>query len=170
MLERAPKTKKQLGGTDNEWYTPPDFIDKVREVLGTIDLDPASCPVANTVVKAKKFFTETNSGLTKPWYGKVFLNPPYQRKLIKPFVSHLLQQLREGNTTEAIVITHNCTDARWFHALQSEAALICFTKRRIPFWQPDHEDSNPARGQAVFYFGRNASKFKAVFSTVGFVR
>jgi hypothetical protein len=29
-----------------EWFTPPQYIQAVREVLGRIDLDPASCEAA----------------------------------------------------------------------------------------------------------------------------
>ena len=40
----------------NEWYTPKKYVDVARQILGEIDLDPASCIVANRVIKAKQFW------------------------------------------------------------------------------------------------------------------
>lgn len=66
----------QHSSKSNEHYTPPDIIEGVRAVLGSIDLDPASCEVANTIVKAKKIYTKEDDGLVQDWLGRVFLNPP----------------------------------------------------------------------------------------------
>lgn len=38
-----------------EWYTPPNIIDLAREVLGTINVDPASNTIAQEWIKADTF-------------------------------------------------------------------------------------------------------------------
>lgn len=60
----------------NEHYTPGPIVRAARETLGAIDIDPASCARANTVVRAKRFFDERDNGFRKSWVGRVFLNPP----------------------------------------------------------------------------------------------
>ena len=48
-----------------------------REVLGGIDLDPASNDYAQTSIKAKTYYTKQKDGLKEPWFGRIWCNPPY---------------------------------------------------------------------------------------------
>ena len=43
---------------ENEWYTPPDYIEAARTVMGEIDVDPASSDLAQRTVQAAKYFTK----------------------------------------------------------------------------------------------------------------
>src|SRR4051794_2431488 len=61
---------------DVEYYTPPEIMGAVHAVLTRIDLDPASCEVANQIVRASRFFTAADDGLAQPWHGRVYCNPP----------------------------------------------------------------------------------------------
>jgi len=60
-----------------EHYTPPEYIEAAREVMGGIDLDPASTPSVNEAhVRASAIMTKGDDGLMWPWNGRVWLNPP----------------------------------------------------------------------------------------------
>lgn len=59
-----------------EHRTPSYIVEPARELLGGIDLDPASCLEANETVRATQFYSEGDDGLSRPWTGRVFLNPP----------------------------------------------------------------------------------------------
>ena len=156
-----------VSAKSNEWYTPEKYVEAAREVLGSFDLDPASCLVANTVVKAQKFYTLKDDGLTKEWYGRIWLNPPYGDAGPK-FVAKLLQAYKDGNVTEAIVLVNShCTDAKWFQPLFDYP--MCFTDHRPKFWTKDGEGSSPTHGSAFVYLGKNDGLFLAVFKIFGVV-
>ncbi len=40
-----------------EWYTPGRYVELARQVMGSIDLDPASNELAQTWIKAKTFYS-----------------------------------------------------------------------------------------------------------------
>lgn len=62
----------------NEWLTPPEIIHS----LGEFDLDPCS-PIVRPWETAKNYFTIEDDGLTKDWFGRIWLNPPYGREMIR---------------------------------------------------------------------------------------
>lgn len=68
----------QHSSASNEHYTPRAIVEVAREAMGSIELDPASCEIANREnVRARRFFTKDDDGLSKPWDAKtIFVNPP----------------------------------------------------------------------------------------------
>ena len=117
------RARRGSGGPD-EWFTPLHYIDAAKGVLGNIDLDSATCTFAQSRIQAGQFFTKQDDGLLHPWRGRVWLNPPYSR--VAEFVTKLLQEIAAGNVTAAILLTHNNTDAAWFHDAAGAASAICF--------------------------------------------
>jgi hypothetical protein len=158
-----------LGTGDNEWFTPAQYIRAVKEVMGGIDVDPASHPIAQETVGAARYFTRKRTGLRQEWPGRVFLNPPYAREEIGPFVEKLLIEIRCGRTTAAIMLTHNYTDTEWFHAAVAAADALCFTLGRVKFIDSCGEPANPTQGQTVFYYGPDVGLFHQVFQAFGFI-
>ncbi len=156
------------GTGENEWYTPPEFIALAREVMGEIDLDPASSAEANETVGAAEFYTAEDDGLDQQWYGRVWLNPPYSRELMPKFMDKLKAGYKSGNIDAAIVVTHNNTDTGWFHSLADIVSAICFASKRIKFYRGDTVAA-PVNGQIFLYFGADVPAFTAAFTPVGFV-
>ena len=155
---------------NNQWFTPAPYLTMAREVLGEIDLDPATHEIAQQSVKASKFYTEEDNSLTKEWHGRIWLNPPYAQPEIGHFADKMVEESSSGRVEQAIMLTHNYTDTAWFQKLARAASSICFTRGRIRFISPTGEIAAPTQGQAFFYFGANIDSFKKVFSEIGFVK
>jgi phage N-6-adenine-methyltransferase len=165
----AVKSKPHVANNsgDNEWYTPKEYIEAARQVLGEIDLDPASNPLANDIVQAAKFYTSEDTGLDKDWCGTVWMNPPYESGLIGQFAEKLCDSYASGNVTSAIVLVNNATETRWFQSLAEQASAACFPKGRVKFWHP-RKVAVPLQGQAILYLGPNTDEFARAFSQFGF--
>ena len=157
-LEHAPLNN--LTG-NVEWFTDPALVERVRTVMGGIDLDPASCEAAQCTVKATQFFTKEQNGLTQPWYGRVFLNPPFRRDLIGKFVTKLISE--RANYEQAIALVNADTSTEWFQTICGAANAIAFPKRRLVFHNEITKQQNPVFGSAFAYFGDRRDAFVEVF-------
>lgn len=168
-----PTTIKARGGS-NEWYTPPEYITAARQIMGDIDLDPASCELANQVVQAKQFYTKEQNGLMHRWYGRVWCNPPYgkteqgQGSNLEAFTRYLVNEYQSGHVEQAILLIPTNTATSWFDALWQFP--ICFPHYRIRFYQESGEPSNGVSfGTCFVYLGPHNAKFEEVFSKFGHV-
>lgn len=156
------------GYDSDEWYTPAEYIEAARAVMGDIDLDPATCRAAQETIRAGSFFTKEDDGLVQPWHGRVWLNPPYSASLVQGFVDKLCAEYDAGRMTEAIVLVNNATDTAWFHSLLARFPA-CVLRRRVPFWRPGFSGGGARQGQVIFYLGPNVDRFRGVFSRFGVV-
>lgn len=148
-----------------EWFTPPEILNLVREVLGTIDLDPASCETANQLVQAEQYFTQADNGLTKEWHGKVFLNPPYGKHGQKQWSRRMVDAYLSKEIEEGILLVNSATGNKWFKPLKEFP--ICFPDFRIKFISGMKE--SPTHSNALVYFGDNVELFAEKFGTIGAV-
>jgi phage N-6-adenine-methyltransferase len=152
-----------------EWFTPAEYVEAARDVLGGIDLDPASNDIANETVRAEQYFTKRENGLVREWRGRIWLNPPYSHPVLGRFVVKLLREIDIGRVSSAILLTNALTDTRWFHTAARASEAICFTRRRIRFLAPDGTLAQPVQGQAFFYFGDDRLGFCRLFQNIGAV-
>jgi hypothetical protein len=154
---------------EQEWYTPPPILEAARAWLGGIDVDPASHPAAQEVVRATQYFTAEQDGLAQPWPGRVWLNPPYAATVVSRFVDKLVEEYQAGRLMAAVVLVNNCTDTRWGQRLLRAATAVCFPEGRVPFWAPGRASSSPLQEQMIAAVGGDAEAFAAHFASVGVV-
>jgi len=158
---------------NNEWYTPARYIKSVHEVLGQVDVDPASNEYANRIIQAKTFYTIDNDGFAQEWPGKVFMNPPYGRDDAgndsnqARWSRRLIEQYKAGIVTEAILLVNAVPGNRWFAPLWEFP--ICFVDHRIRFYSRDVEAGQPTHSNAFVYMGPNVDRFAAAFSKHGVI-
>lgn len=153
--------------SNDEWYTPSHILDLAREVMGSIDLDPATSSVAQLRVNATSFLTKEQDGLSSPWKGRVWCNPPYSAALIKKFTAKFLEEYQKGNLIEGIMLTNSGTDTQWNKPLSK--GVQAYTVGRISFLQPDGtQKATGSRGQCFTYLGPNPDKFIEVFTRNNF--
>lgn len=155
----------------NEYYTPPEYIEAARAVLGRIDLDPASCEAAQQTVKAERFYTKDDNGLIQEWYGAVWLNPPYGTTAGQSnqgiWAQKLIREYLKGRTTEAVLLVKAALGYNWFEDLWYHWP-VCFARERLSFIKPDGTNEGQSKqGTAFVYVGPNVEKFKEVFSQFG---
>ena len=110
----------------DEWLTPRHIITS----LGPFDLDPCS-PIKRPWPTAKRHYTVIDDGLSKPWSGRVFLNPPYGRATI-----HWMQRLKEHGNGIGLVFARTET-ALFFKCIWPYAHALLFLKGRLAFSHVD---------------------------------
>lgn len=163
VIQQIKKPHVTNNSKDDEWYTPEQYIEAARIVMGTIDLDPASNAFANETIQAETYFDEEANGLEKEWFGNIWLNPPYSTSLVKDFAEKLVS----SNFNQAIVLVNNATETAWFRQMVDKASAIVFTTGRIKFRKRDGEKGTPLQGQAFLYFGRKPNVFLSAFRQFG---
>ncbi|KXS55591.1 MAG: bacteriophage DNA methylase [Marinobacter sp. T13-3] len=129
-----------------EWYTPKWIFDE----LGiTFDLDPSSPHDYETFVPCDERYTVFDDGLSKPWFGRVWLNPPFG-----PDVGFWVRRMIDHGNGIALVFSR--TDAAWCQEAMQSASAILFLAGRVEFvpgHENQHKKSRSGAGTVLFAFG-----------------
>jgi hypothetical protein len=143
------RSAKHSSAKDNH-MTPRPFTNAAGATMGSIDVDPATTEFANIAIGAKTIYTAEDSGLDKPWHGRVWLNPPggalriAERGTKSRAVSwwlKLVEEYEAKRTEQAIFLAFSleflqavqkikggCKDTQW-----PLRYCACFVESRIPF-------------------------------------
>lgn len=167
QIKHGEKPHVSHNSGENEWYTPLEFIEAARAVMGRIDIDPASSEIANQTVGADVYYDKNANGLEKVWAGNIWMNPPYSSDLIGKFCDKLKTEYMNNRIQSAIVLVNNATETNWFFTLTTIASAIVFTKGRVKFLDPSGNPGAPLQGQAIIYIGELPEKFLEEFYKFG---
>ena len=111
----------------------------IVERLGPFDLDPCAATTRPWDC-ARENYVEAQDGLSLPWRGRVWLNPPFDRYQVERWVSRLAEH------GDGIALVHARTEAAWFAPIWRKASLILFLDRRLKFIRPDGTEQKANSG------------------------
>ena len=151
-------------GVNHERYTPSWLVAAVRQVLGDIDLDPASSKQANKVVKANAFFTKQTDGLKRCWRGRIFLNPPFDNW--PAWVAKLDREIEARRVKQVILIGPANLSA--YRCLLKRGGLLLVPNERPKYYDPGgNKLVDPPFGSLICYMGRSATRSLVRFPPTG---
>lgn len=107
------------------WLTPPHVL----AALGPFDLDPCAAPTPRPWSTAATHWTKEDDGLSRVWFGRVWLNPPYGgAHLIGPWIRKMVQH----GVGTALIFAR--TETELFHeSVWNSADAILFLRGRLFF-------------------------------------
>lgn len=111
------------------WLTPPEIL----AALGAFDLDPCACSEPRPWATAAEHYTVHDNGLRKPWFGRVWLNPPYGSPSV---VGPWMRRLADHGTGMALIFARTET-ALFFETVWRRASACLFIEGRLFFHYPD---------------------------------
>ena len=162
-------------GQRNDWCTPGDVLDVVRDAFGgSIDLDPCSNPASITMAAreiwetdypeaSRKDSVEIGNGLALVWHGRTFVNPPFDN--LGAWIQKCAQEGRPRRA-EVILLCPSRTDTIAWQALAPTVDALCFWKGRIKFLGSLYGAPFPT---ALLYWGTNPSMFARAFRPKGII-
>jgi hypothetical protein len=160
------RQRPMLSSAADGWCTPPEVLAYVRELYGTIGLDP--CSNGSSVVEARTAWDTVANGLDRSWIGKgsVFVNPPYGDELPR-WINKCRQEAAEG--VEVLALVPSRTDTQWFRSVLASACVVGLWRGRIKFLGAPNAAPFP---NVAIYWGPRSDEFVRTFGEVcnGFLR
>jgi hypothetical protein len=135
-------------GATVEWYTPPNlFLLLMRGNADPwFDLDPAGSPEGVSFVPARRIIRPPDDGLAHPWFGHVWLNPPYG-PAGAPFVHRMVAH------GDGLLLLPSRTETRLYQLAAVEADAMALLRDRLWFRRLDGHTGRSSFGSTIFAFG-----------------
>jgi phage N-6-adenine-methyltransferase len=129
----------------DEWASPRELVEPLDTAVNGFDLDP--CSGAEVSPFADKTYTESDNGLSQPWSGTVWVNPPYSA--MDTWTEKAIAEIE--NTETICYLCKGDSSTEWWQTAAQEATVICAIDHRLQFG--DGDSSAPFASHIVV-FGR----------------
>jgi phage N-6-adenine-methyltransferase len=133
---------------NDEQATPQEVVDLLAAEFGPFDLDPAAS-IGNA--KAPVYFTRDDDGLSEPWKGRIWLNPPYSRGSLRKWLAKARAEVGAGNAELVVCLVPADRSTRWWRENAPAASLVRDWPHRIAF---GGAGAGLTFANAVLVFGR----------------
>jgi phage N-6-adenine-methyltransferase len=151
---RKPQVAQWGAGKRDCRYTPPDVLQRVEAVIGTIDLDPCGHP--DSPVAAKKYLYEADDGLAHPWSGHtVYCNPPYSSSTA--FIRKAYTSWSAGECKVIFMLLPVRTHTRAYHECVVGHADTFLLRGRIAFEAPNGPREKAPFSSMIVLLGADAA-------------
>jgi ParB family chromosome partitioning protein len=178
-------TLVQHSAASVEHYTPAFIVEPARRLLGGFDLDPASCAQANETIRASTFYS--HGGLSLPWFGRVWLNPPggkLHKETWEPIQAgpglsaqavwwaRLWLAHQQGHVQAAVFLCFSLNVFQNSQGLGVPPPYACpfvVPSKRIAYEGPGKR-SGPSHPNALAYLGPDPAGFAREYAEIGHVR
>ena len=111
---------------NDEVATKPELWRPIAAKVGGFDLDPAAGCEPTPIAETR--YTEADDGMSSPWFGTVWLNPPFSEKT--RWYKRLVDHIDRGAVERAVAVAPADPSADWFHDWFATAAVIGFLDGR----------------------------------------
>ena len=124
--------------------TPKYLFDKISSIFN-FSLDVCALPEN---AKCESYYTPKDDGLSKPWRGGVWCNPPYGRE-ISSWVKKAYEESQKEYNSFVLMLLPARTDTKWWWDWVQGKATLFFIKGRVKFG--DHNVGAPFPSVLALY-------------------
>ena len=124
--------------------TPKYLFDRISSIFN-FSLDVCALPEN---AKCESYYTPKDDGLSKPWRGGVWCNPPYGRE-ISSWVKKAYEESQKEYNSFVLMLLPARTDTKWWWDWVQGKATLFFIKGRVKFG--DHNVGAPFPSVLALY-------------------
>lgn len=148
----------------NQWGTPPQLIRKFEQAVGEFDVDPCSGCEPEPIAETR--YTKEDDGLSQPWHGTVWCNPPYSD--IGPWLKKAYTETHNGDADLVFCLIPVRTSASWFHEWGTRSDILTFVEGRLHFVRPSGGNARATFSNMICAYGSYDDSVLQTCQSLGF--